>query len=173
MKTENKWVIRGNDSVFFEKMNGKNPVLIPLDSRVRLYDSKRAAESGLRMITEIGGEHVEFLQLRTEYIEEKEVPDFVENSFAINCKENKKLGELLPVPENDKDGWRAVDRLCGRYPAILKKISGDVVRYAIAHSADDLRYLPAIKKLAWLRYEEERIQFIETYLKNELGEEGG
>lgn len=74
MLIENKYVVHETrDDAYFTGMNGENrPVLEKLNSRVRTYDSKRAANCAIKRIEESGIEYCEFVP---EYIKCENVPD--------------------------------------------------------------------------------------------------
>lgn len=74
MEIKDKWVVHEiRDNLYFTGMNHENyPVLESLNSKVRQYNSKRAAECAIRRIEESGIECCEFI---AEYIKLEEIPD--------------------------------------------------------------------------------------------------
>ena len=68
MKIEGKWAVHETrDDRYFTGMDKENfPVLESMNSRVRLYKNKRAAECAIRQIMQTGIEYCEFV---AEYIE--------------------------------------------------------------------------------------------------------
>ena len=74
MEIKDKWVVHEiRDNLYFTGMNHENyPVLESLNSRVRQYNSKRAAGCAIRRIGESGIECCEFV---AEYIKLEEIPD--------------------------------------------------------------------------------------------------
>lgn len=83
MEIRDKWVVcETRDKLYFTGMNSDNyPVLESLSSRVRQYNSKRAAECAIRRIKESGIECCEFT---AEYIKSEEVPDFSEDDKSCS-----------------------------------------------------------------------------------------
>lgn len=159
MKITNKWVIKDGDDVF-SKMNGNHPMMFPLDSRARLYDSKRAAESGVRRIYEMGGEYIELLHLKAEYIEEADVPDYEEPSGP-------------PIIENTY-GWHIVDSF-GKIAYLRKEIGEDesglkTFEYAVAGADGKLRGFGTDELAAWIWYSDYRRDFGANRIKARRGE---
>lgn len=83
------------------------------------------------------------------------------------------LDPLMPVPENERPGWLLLNKLCEKYPLmmLMKKVGG-VVRYAIAFSESDIRYLPADPIYAWKRYFSECESFLTDKIRKQRIAEG-
>lgn len=91
----NKWVIRDWQGKYFVKTDGEQLITAELNSNTRLYDSKRAAISAIKRISEICGELADEYRLDPEYIESRTVPDAEPPDF--------------PPVIDDTRGWKAVD----------------------------------------------------------------
>lgn len=143
-----------------------------LSSRTRLYKSER----GAKRAAQIANDYYESPYIRVEFIKHAEV-DVIEDKprksdFAIDCKNSDSLPELVEVPVNEHSGWIRLDRLCGMYPAILRKGAGETTRFAIAYSDKYIKYLPADEVFAWIRYFEECKQFVTNRIKSRRIAEG-
>lgn len=147
MTIKNAFVIKEGDNYFRGSITSTVsgfPVAIfaPLSSLTRTYADKRKADSAKRWVNE----HYESPYIEIEYIESADVPD-----------EPKKDKEALQeVPTTERDGWTGLDRLCGKYPAILKKH----FKYAIIQPDSKMYYLPADERQAWQRYFRECEKFV-------------
>lgn len=76
MKIKNQWVVHElRDNLYFCGIKDDCPVLEPLNSRVRLYKSERAANCAIPRILEA---HIECCDFTPMYIEYAEVPDITE-----------------------------------------------------------------------------------------------
>ena len=143
-----------------------------LSSRTRLYKSERGANQAAR----IANENYESPYIKAEFIKHAEV-DVIEDKpqksdFAIDFKNSDSLPELVEVPVNEHSGWIRLDRLCGMYPAILRKGMGEATRFAIAYSDKNIKYLPADEVFAWARYFDECKQFVTNKIKSRRIAEG-
>ena len=135
MTIKNAFVIKDGVSYFCGSVTSNVSgnlvaVFAPLSSRTRTYADKRKADSA----------YVEI-----EYIESADVPD--------EPKQDKEA--LQEIPATERDGWTVLDRLCGKYPAIVKKGA----RYAVM-LGDEMYYLPDNERSAWQRYFRECEKFV-------------
>lgn len=131
-------------------------IFAPLSSLTRTYKSKRAAETARRWILE----HYESPFVAVDYIASADVPDEAEPTEPPSAPPAppQKLQEeqLEEVPFAECAGWEGLDRLCGKYPAILKKH----LRYAIIQPDSKMFYLPSDERQAWQRYFRECEKFV-------------
>lgn len=133
----------------------------PLSADTKTYKNEKGAKIGASM----AAKHYESPFIEPVYIEFAEF-DVAESAAAAPPKKTAQdtapapKEPLLAVPESEHGGWVALDKLCGKYPLMLRKKVGDVIRFAIAFSAADIRYLPADEIFAWTRYYDECKDFV-------------
>lgn len=145
----------------------------PLSADTKTYKSKRAADSAAR----IANSHYESPFIESVFIE----------SVEIDVSETKQKAQQPPpaesavpttlppldlVPDSERGGWIALDKLCGKYPFMLRKKVGVVFRFAIAYSEKEIRYLPADEVFAWTRYFEECTKFVVGKIRDRRIAEG-
>ncbi len=182
---KNVWVVRDKmpncEPLYFaglcaSKMgHGEVSRFEPLSSQTKIYKNKRAADSAAR----IANNHYEspFIDsFLLEYAEVEDIPKAEkENSQAPKPLPSAALVELPPlglVPESEYNGWIMLDRLCGKFPIMLRKKVGEVFRFAIAFSDTERRYLPADEVFAWNRYFDECKKFVTDKIRNRRIAEG-
>ena len=146
MTIKNAFVIKDGVSYFCGSVTSNVSgnlvaVFAPLSSRTRTYADKRKADSAKRWVNE----HYESPYVEIEYIESADVPD--------EPKQDKEA--LQEIPATERHGWTVLDRLCGKYPAIVKKGA----RYAVM-LGDEMYYLPDNERSAWQRYFRECEKFV-------------
>lgn len=142
----------------------------PLSAATKVYKNEKGAKIGARMadkyyespfITPVFVEYAEF-----------DVPEEPTKDIAPAQKESPAPAPLADVPESERAGWIALDKLCGNYPLMLRKKVGTVFRFAIAFNQQDIRYLPADEIFAWTRYFEECTSFVVGRIRNRRIAEG-
>ncbi len=178
------WVVRdcmpNGEPLYFaglsESQTGQGEVsrFEPLSVQTKTYKNKRAADSAAR----IANSHYEspfVSSLFLEYAEVEDIPD-VEKKISEAPKPPYTAPVDLPyldlVPESEYNGWIMLDRLCGKFPVMLRKKVGEVFRFAIAFSDKERRYLPADEVFAWNRYFDECKAFVTNKIRNRRIAEG-
>lgn len=146
MILENVWVVTDGQGNYFagfrqSQTTGQQvSVFEPLSSETRCYKSKKAAASAIRMAQSC---------YESPYLE----ATFIER---IECSDKPKRDELQRVPEEEQNGWECLDRLCGKFPAIIKK--NDRLGIVLANKL--MYYLPSNERFAWKRYFRECEDFV-------------
>ena len=163
MKIEGKWVVHETrDERYFTGMDKENyPVLESLNSRVRLYKNKRAAECAIRQIMQTGIEYCEFV---AEYIEHLEVDDVSEDEKAPDNKDNNRY--------TDKQGnvWELLDRFGPvKY---LRRTTESGTSFAMTNTCGEILDLGDGELFAWHRYCREREEAGAEVIRRRLVNEG-
>ena len=99
----------------------------PLSSETKTYSSKRKADAASR----IANKYYESPFITSVFIESAEV-DIIHTNPKTTTNKSTELSPLDLVPESEFSGWVTLERLCGKYPLMLRKKFGDVFRFAIA-----------------------------------------
>lgn len=142
MKITDKWVVHETrDDRYFTGMSKENyPVLESLNSRVRLYKNKRAAECAIRHILQSGIEYCEFV---AEYIEHLDVDDVPEDGKEPPGNKNR---------YTDRHGnvWDLLDKFGPvKY---LRRTTESGTSYAMTDELGDIFDLGDGEIFAWHRY---------------------
>lgn len=149
MEIKDKWVVREvRDNLYFTGMNSENyPVLESLNSRVRQYSSKRAAECAVRRIEESGIECCEFV---AEYIKLEDVTDVPADKPVTAAPSDQQ--KEPPIIKND-GGWETVDSF-GKKGQVQYLRKREALRYIFAVQCEDgeLRGFGFDEKRAWTWY---------------------
>ncbi|MGN0686808.1 MAG: hypothetical protein ACI4KA_01725 [Oscillospiraceae bacterium] len=148
----------------------------PLSADTRVYKSKRSADSAAR----VANQHYESPFIESVFIESAEidVPETTQKAQKVpqhsptESAAPTTLPSLVLVPESELCGWITLDKLCGKYPLMLRKKVGIVFRFAIAYSEKEIRYLPADEVFAWTRYFEECTKFVVGKIRDRRIAEG-
>lgn len=102
MEIKNQWVVHElRDNLYFCGIKDDCPVLEPLNSRVRLYKSERAANCAIPRILE---SHIECCDFTTMYIEYAEVPDIAEEIMSAPAEtfaKKKSQADVYNLVYND------------------------------------------------------------------------
>lgn len=108
MEIKNQWVVHElRDDLYFCGIKDDCPVLEPLNSRVRLYKSERAANCAIPRILE---SHIECCDFAPMYIEYAEVPDIAEEIMSAPAEtpaEKKSQAAVYNLTYNDGK-WNTV-----------------------------------------------------------------
>ena len=159
MKIADKWVVHETrDDRYFTGMDKENfPVLESLNSRVRLYKNKRAAECAVRQIMQTGIEYCEFV---AEYIEHSDVDDVPEDEKPPDNQYVDKLGNV----------WEKLDKFGPiKY---LRRTTESGTSFAMTNSAGELLDLGDGELFAWRRYCREREEAGAEVIRRRLMSEG-
>lgn len=119
MKIVDKWVVHETrDDMYFTGMSPSNyPVLEHLNSRVRQYKSRRAAECAIGRIHDTG---IEYCDFTAEYIEYADVQD---------VSEDPKQESLVLAEVKDLSGWEKVFAFA-KPPTLSDELAKKKVRFA-------------------------------------------
>ena len=182
----NVWVVRdkppNSEPMYFAVMATseitRNPIsrFEPLSSETKTYKNKKAAAAVARIANDCyESPFVEAFFL--EYTEFDDVPVSVEKEKPQPTAPTPPATPAAPppldlVPECEYNGWIPLDRLCGKYPVMLRKKVGEVFRFAIAFNEKERRYLPADEVFAWNRYFDECKKFVTDKIRNRRIAEG-
>lgn len=181
----NVWVVRdkppNSDPMYFAGMTTseitRNVIarFEPLSSETKTYKNKKAAAAAARIANECyESPYVEAFFL--EYAEFEDTPQARKRGNTYNNPDTARHTCSPPpldlVPECEYNGWIPLDRLCGKYPVMLRKKVGEVFRFAIAFNEKERRYLPADEVFAWNRYFDECKKFVTDKIRNRRIAEG-
>ncbi len=161
MKITNKRAVHETrDDRYFTGMDKENfPVLESLNSRVRLYKNKRAAECAIRRIAESGIEYCEFA---AEYINDTNVPDVPEdgNDGKTDNQYTDKQGNV----------WELLDKFGPiKY---LRRTTESGTSFAMTNADKDILDLGDGELFAWHRYCREREEAGAEVIRRRLISEG-
>lgn len=119
MQIVDKWVVHETrDDMYFTGMSSSNyPVLEHLNSRVRLYKNKRAAECAISRIQDTG---IEYCDFTAEYIECADVQDVP--------KEPETQSPVF-AEVKDRSGWETV-YACAKPLTLSEEFANKKVRFA-------------------------------------------
>lgn len=162
MKITDKWVVHETrDDRYFTGMDKENyPVLESLNSRVRLYKNKRAAECAIRHILQSGIEYCEFV---AEYIEHLDVDDVPEDEKALGK-------DKLQYTDKQGNVWELLDKF-GPVKYLRRKTESGT-SFAMTNSGGDLLDLGDGELFAWHRYCKEREEAGAEVIRRRLVSEG-
>lgn len=138
----------------------------PLSEATKFYMNEKGAKIGARAAEK----HCESPFITPVFV--KSVEFDVPEASAVAPKEPPERNTLFPVSKDELSGWVALDKLCGKYPQMLRKKVGKIFRFAIAFTSDDIRYLPADEIFAWTRYFEECTSFVVGRIRDRRIAEG-
>ncbi|MBD5232184.1 MAG: hypothetical protein HDS66_08565 [Bacteroidales bacterium] len=163
MLIENKYVVHETrDDAYFTGMNDENrPVLERLNSRVRTYDSKRAANCAIKRIEESGIEYCEFI---AEYIQSEIVPDVPPNEPANVEPQPPKEPPII----SDTNDWETLDNF-GSKIRYLRKQSLLGYIFAVLCADGKMRGFSTDEMWAWTWYSDYRRDFGSGLIERRLG----
>lgn len=166
MKITDKWVVHETrDDRYFTGMGKENfPVLESLNSRVRLYKNKRAAECAIRQIMRSGIEYCDFV---AEYIKHLAVDDVPDDEKPPDNKDKPRGNQYT-----DKLGnvWELLDKFGPvKY---LRRTTESGVCFAMTNTDRDIIDLGDGELFAWHRYCKEREEAGAEVIRRRLISEG-
>ncbi len=159
----NKWAIRDWQGKYFVKTDGEQLITAELSNNTRLYDSKRAAASAIKRISEICGEVAADSRLVPEYIENKTVPDAEPHDS--------------PPIIDDTRGWSAVDSFGNKVHYLRRETPQNAnasgsprFEYAVCCIDGKLRGFGTDELSAWEWYSDYRKEVGSNRIKSRSGD---
>lgn len=168
--------ISGSAEYFHGFDEDARPVFGKFNSGMKIYRDKprrtaeQCAQAAIRLIADKGCDMAKYLEtvevaapvpLEIPPDELPKLPD-IPNGIPEKAEE---IPPLVPLPNIESGGWKAIDSISGKAPALCRRLLGDSTEFALYMPDGKYYGLPADELLAWERWCDERKKFIITHIR--------